>query len=893
MSLLAECRTARALRMAVRLVVFACTLAAGPAVAQPTTRVSVATTGAQADKPCLAPGISADGRFVVFSSHATTLAPGGSGGMLQIFLHDRVAGQTTLISHKKGDKAKPGDKDSRYPSISHDGRYIVFQSLATDLADGDTNGKSDIYLYDRTAGAATLISRKNGGGAADGASRQPAMSRDAGKISFLSTAKNMTDPAFGDAKDQVFVFDRSTNKTAAVSIGTDNKAADAACDTPVISHDGKFVAFSSAATNLAAGDTNAKSDIFRRDLTANTTALVSKDKDGNPSDGDSLYPSIARDGSKIAFESAATDLVADDTNAKNDVFLRDVGAGTNTLVSARAGDHKVGNGASATPSISLDGKFVAFASRATDLTDPPTTVLSHVFVRDIAAKSNRVCSVAGDDSLGSHDSERPDLSGDGAFVAFRTPSNNLVGARDSGGPKDDNALADVFVHDIDDDKDGLPNIWEIATIDIDYNGTGDLDLKAKGVKPDHKDLLLEIDSMVDQDPGAGPIADVVAAFAAAPNALVQNPDGLDGIKLIAEHDHKDVANAAWDSSEADAWTGFDAVKAAKFGTQTEIESGNKAAILRAKARVYRYCIIGQQIRGNGTSGMAELPGNDCMVTLGRKRADGTHLWERTRGQWAGTIMHEFGHTLGLRHGGGDDTNQKPNYHSIMSYTWQMPTKADLFGADPNKAKFSASRRLDYSRRKFHTLKEDELIEPAGVGGDAGNWVPVGPLLSAGAGAGKIGKIVPERGRVDFNRNGKIEKDTEKVSANLNRPWDGAYSAGDTEKLEGHEDWSAIRYAVYGQTFDGATNRRYYEDGVDRGEWTFVCLGEEEHNLIDHVGWCLADFNADLELNTIDVTDFLNAYTLQYVAADFNADGVVDSRDTIAFLDAWAAGCEHP
>ena len=872
---------------------------ANHATAQPTTRVTVDSNGKEADRASEYPVISADGRYVVFASDATNLVPGGSGGVKQVYVHDRIGGTVTMVS-RKADGTR-GDAESLTPVISTDGRFIAFATGATNLVPNDTNAKYDIIRVDRDKNGdgvlndpeLLLISREAGGGASNGHSGSPSISGDGGLIAFQSQATDLTAPAFGDGNYQIFVYDTDTDDMTPVSVKRNDPTlpGNARSRFPWISADGKFVAFDSEASDLVVGDTLGHRDVFRRDLAAGATTRVSVTGAGAEGNGASFTPTISGNGNIVVFVSEARNLVADDTNAKADAFARDVGAGATKCLSVKA-DGKPGAGASSWPWVSLDGKWAAFYSDTADLVDPPTNGVSHIFLREIAPGRTTLVSLSSRDSLAAAASRHPSISGDGAFVAFRSVAKNLVGPRDSGGPADANGVEDIFVRDIDLDKDGLPDVWEVNGIDINFDGTKDLDLAAKGCKPDHKDLLLEVDTMVSHDPGVGAFDDVKAAFAAAPNALVQNPDGADGVRLVIDIDETDIPDASWDGAggtTAQAWAAFDAAKGHAnhgFGTDAERGHANKAAILRAKARVYRYCICAQQILNNGTSGMAELPGNDFMVTIGRKNG-GAYIWARTRGEWAGTLMHEFGHTLGLQHGGGDGINQKPNYHSVMSYTWQMPTKPGLFGADPNKNKFMNSRRLDYSRRAFAMLDEDALDEDKGVGGAAGNWVPVGPVLGGGA---KIGKFVPESGRVDFDRNGRIGVG---AKADLNKPWDWAYSAGTMEKLHGHEDWSTLRYAVYGQTIDGAANSRNYSDGEDRNAPGATCLGEQEYDQINHIGWCLADYNADLELDSLDVVYYLNDYQARDPRTDYNEDGVVNSLDVLLYLNLWSAGCTHP
>src|SRR5205823_6753560 len=167
----------------------------------------------------------------------------------------------------------------------------------------------------------------------------------------------------------------------------------------------------------------------------------------------------------------------------------------------------------------------------------------------------------------------------------------------------------------------------------------------------------------------------VGGFGNAPNALVQNPDGLDGVSLNAELDETDIPVSGFLLNFLD----FDPVKAAHFGAPAERSSPNALNILGARRLIYHYCIFGYSHGLTSSGGSGEMPGNDFMVTLGRWIAPAPE-------DQAGAFMHELGHNLGLHHGGGDDINYKPNYHSVMNYTWATSE----FGYGPWE--------LDYSRR---------------------------------------------------------------------------------------------------------------------------------------------------------------------------------------------------
>ncbi len=336
----------------------------------------------------------------------------------------------------------------------------------------------------------------------------------------------------------------------------------------------------------------------------------------------------------------------------------------------------------------------------------------------------------------------------------------------------------------DTDGDGLPDLWETSGLDVNGDGTVDLNLAELGADSNHKDLFVEVDAMVGRAPTMGTLNQVVAAFAAAPNSLIDNPDGRDGIDLHVDLDEVDIPLLDFPFR----WGYFDSIKATRFGTPTQRSNSNANQILAAKRLVYRYSIFANTYSGGGSSGLAELPGNDFMVTLGHSS------WPVTGGtpdQQAGTFMHELGHTLNLRHGGIDHVNYKPNYHSVMNYHWQLPGSTNI------------GWELDYSHTLLPTLNENNLDETIGIGYPTGSEhatnhhrVQVGPLPL---------RVVSESGRVDWSRSDKdgdgvVDNDTA-VRADLNRGrpdrnHDGfvnSYDETPGELLHGFNDWANVQF----------------------------------------------------------------------------------------------------
>ncbi len=429
---------------------------------------------------------------------------------------------------------------------------------------------------------------------------------------------------------------------------------------------------------------------------------------------------------------------------------------------------------------------------------------------------------------------------------------------------------------LDRDGDGLLDDWETEGIYFNDDRRIDLDLSALGADPNHKDLFVEVDAMVGRAPAAGTLDRVVNAFAAVPNALVNNPDGRDGITLHIQLDETNIPLADWSSfvdtdgdGQLDWVSEFDVEKNGHFGTpQQRSKPDDWTNIKAAKALVYRYCIFANKFVSPHvhpkTSGLAELPGNDFMVTLGAWSTAGDDP-----NQQAATFMHELGHTLNLRHGGdqydpapGMDYryNFKPNYHSIMNYTWQMPHPA-----------YASSWLLDYSRETLPELDESSLNEPIGIQGNASNIVPAGPLPAL---------LVNENGPVNWNRD-EDENDLG-VAADINhvRATD---PASPNDVLTGHNDWQNLRYQLWGH--------RNFQDGVHTETTIDKEMTLEIFQELSRIGCAPWDFNCD---GSVDFDDFAilgNQWLNEpgFPSTDIApgaGDGVVDFWDLTVFLEHW-------
>ena len=343
-------------------------------VTRQTRRISVASDGTQANGDCWEPVISANGQIVAFSSDASNLVADDTNGVRDVFVHDLVSGQTTRVSVASGGGEANGP--SRDPAINADGRFVAFTSTASNLAAGDTNGVSDVFLHDRSTVSTQLVSVGLGGAPGNGASRNPAVNGDGTVVAFDSAASNLVD---GDTNQRDDVFVRVGGATGRVSVAATGAQGWGHSQDPSISADGNLIAFKSNAPNLIPGDMNGAWDVFVVNRVAPVVALVSVSSSGLQSDLDSLDPNISRNGRFVAFASRATNLSDTDRNSVFDIFVRDLQLGTTRNVS-RPSTTVESNGHSWWPAVAESGEVVAFWSEASNLVPNDGNTKPDVFV---------------------------------------------------------------------------------------------------------------------------------------------------------------------------------------------------------------------------------------------------------------------------------------------------------------------------------------------------------------------------------------------------------------------------------------------------------------------------------------------------------------------------------
>jgi Tol biopolymer transport system component len=344
-----------------------------------TERVSVDSSGTQADGESLNAAISSEGRYVAFVSAATNLVPGDTNDVFDVFVHDRDTGVTERVSVDSTGAQADFHSFDFPPSISGDGRYVAYYSQAFNLVAGDTNNHADVFVHDRDTGVTERVSVDSTGAQANSSSfGEPSISGDGRNVAFISTATNLV-PADTNGTYDVFVHDRDTDITERVSVDSTGTQADFGGDAAAISGDGRYVAFQSFGSNLVAGDTNGANDVFVHDRDTGVTERVSLDSTGAQADFGSSQPSISGDGRYVAFASDATNLVPGDTNGIQDVFVHDRTNGWTQRASLGV-FYQQADTFSFLPSISGDGRYVAFES-ATNLVDNDTNGVADVYLK--------------------------------------------------------------------------------------------------------------------------------------------------------------------------------------------------------------------------------------------------------------------------------------------------------------------------------------------------------------------------------------------------------------------------------------------------------------------------------------------------------------------------------
>jgi Tol biopolymer transport system component len=424
---------------AVVLLVGPAALRVGPAdAAVPrTTLVSSSSAGVRGDSGSYSSDVDRNGTLVAFMSGSTNLDPLDPDGLSDVYVKNVATGALELVSV---DLAGAAAGAASEPSISADGRYVAFSSSASDIVAGDTNDAVDVFVRDLVSRTTVLASRNNAGDQGDDASGSPSISGDGRYVAFVSIARNL--PSAGAPhsvwRQDVYLRDLVAGTTVRVSVdATDpTDGGNGMSYHPDISEDGRFVAYGSASDNLlATPDTNATGDVFWWDRLGLTPTLrVSVAGWNTQGDADSNHPSISADGRYVAFHSLASNF----GGTGGQVYVRDITLQSTQQVS-RNGQGVLANGYSEFPTISADGRHVAFESRATNLVANDTNGRMDVFVRDRTAKTTVRVSLTETGAQANGSCYHPSVSADGSHVAYWSSATNLVGNDTNG------VLHDVFI----------------------------------------------------------------------------------------------------------------------------------------------------------------------------------------------------------------------------------------------------------------------------------------------------------------------------------------------------------------------------------------------------------------------------------------------------------------
>lgn len=410
-------------------------LALSPSMtAQSAIRASRGLNGVDPNSTSNYPSVSESGRYIAFESVASNLVIGDTNAFRDVFVYDRELDITEIVSVGLGGATTNGV--SARPAISADGNWVVYRSDANNIVAGDTNGALDVFLYDRATLQTTCVSRGISGATANDSSFEPCISSDGRFVAYSSRANDLVTGDTNGFQD-VFLFDRMTGQTTRVSVSSLGAEGEDQSARPAISADGRFVAFDSLAEALVPGDLG-EQDIFVHDRLAQSTERVSVDSIGHQADGHSFFPSISGSGRYVAFNSRASDLIASDTNSELDVFVFDRSLRLTRRVSIDSYGIE-GNDRSDRPVISGNGNVVAFSSRADNLVPFDLNAKDDIFVHDLTSGVTTRVSRSSLGEEGNDWSEIASISWDGSSVAFRAKATNLI-------ENDLNDSVDVFLY---------------------------------------------------------------------------------------------------------------------------------------------------------------------------------------------------------------------------------------------------------------------------------------------------------------------------------------------------------------------------------------------------------------------------------------------------------------
>ena len=408
--------------------------------------------------------ISEDGRYVLFTSGSSDLGPTDTNGNPDLYLRDRQAGTTELISINAAG-TDSGNGNTFAGTMSDDGRYVVFTSSSDDLVANDTNGNNDLFIRDRQSGTTTMISRNlsatNGG---DDDAQNFSITPDAAFIVYTTLASDMVANDTNVGND-IFLYDRVAGTNTLISRNASGDAGNDGSDISghqCISDDGRYIVFTSDASDIISGDTNGFADAFLYDTTTSTYTRISTvaGDDTTGGNGETGNPVISGDGSRIVMWTLASDLVTSvpDTNMDSDYISYLVATGEKALVTPNASGTAAASGGSnrSGPRLSDDGRYFAWESSMQDLTsDTNVGTDNDIYLRDLVNGVTTLVSInaSGTASCNAQNDD-VQLSANGRFVTYESSCTDLT--TDS----DINAAKDTFMYD---SQDGINYLLSVST----------------------------------------------------------------------------------------------------------------------------------------------------------------------------------------------------------------------------------------------------------------------------------------------------------------------------------------------------------------------------------------------------------------------------------------------
>jgi hypothetical protein len=384
------------------------------------------SNGQQGNNISGSPSMSLDGRYVVFTSYASNLIPNDTNDKSDIFMRDLAKGTITRISvDSNGNQGNGACEES---SISGDGRFTAFSSLSSNITYNDTNGARDIFVYDAILKTTNMVSLDASGKQLPGFSRSPSISANGNLITFV----------YLSVYDNICLVDRSATSFSIISTSNNKELANNSSCAPNISADGSAIVFYSFASNLVQNDTNNIADLFYYDVKSKYISLITSNSDGTQSNGGFWRPeaSISGDGNLVVFASYASNLVKNDTNGTYDIFIYNRTHNTIAIASNNYSGVQA-NGGSLTCGITVDGKYIIFESGATNLTLNDDNNQSDYFIKNIETKS--ILKITSQLKTNYEFSSQSNINGTGQYVVFSSTAKLT--------PDDDSYSSDIFLYD--------------------------------------------------------------------------------------------------------------------------------------------------------------------------------------------------------------------------------------------------------------------------------------------------------------------------------------------------------------------------------------------------------------------------------------------------------------